>query len=357
MADFFEIDFLDVESDKSGDAIALRYEQNGVTRIHVVDGGFSDTGAKIVDHINKYYGNPGTINSVVVTHPDQDHACGIKTVLEQFHVEELWMLRPWIYADELLSRFSRFQSAESLAKELKETYSYISDVEETALANGIPILEPFQGAHIGDFIVMTPTKDRYLNLVVESEKTPQAGQARSLAETISAALGQATRFLKGLWGVEAFPVEGTSNENEMSVVQYATLCGRKILLTGDTGRSGLEEAADFAPIVGLQLPGLDYFQIPHHGGRRNVSTELLDRWLGKALAEKPAAGNQKFWGIVSAAKKDADHPRKAVVRAIIHRGGGVAGTKDGSDLSCSRNAPSRGWIVAAPMPYPEDQEE
>lgn len=31
MVDFFEIDFLDVESKKSGDAIPLRYSIDGVT--------------------------------------------------------------------------------------------------------------------------------------------------------------------------------------------------------------------------------------------------------------------------------------------------------------------------------------
>lgn len=40
MSDFFEIDFLDVESKKSGDAIAMRYRINGITTIHVTDGGY-----------------------------------------------------------------------------------------------------------------------------------------------------------------------------------------------------------------------------------------------------------------------------------------------------------------------------
>lgn len=73
----------------------------------------------------------------------------------------------------------------------------------------------------------------------------------------------------------------------MSVVQYANLHGHRILLTGDAGRAGLAEAADYAPFAGLALPGIDRFQVPHHGSRRNVSTEILDRWLGAQLAEVP----------------------------------------------------------------------
>lgn len=54
MSDCYEIEFLDVASKKGGDAIPLRYTINDVTRIHVVDGGFQDTGDKILKHIEKY---------------------------------------------------------------------------------------------------------------------------------------------------------------------------------------------------------------------------------------------------------------------------------------------------------------
>ena len=58
MTDFYEIDFLDVASSRSGDAIPLRYKLNGETHIHIVDGGFVNTGPKVVNFVNKYYGKP-----------------------------------------------------------------------------------------------------------------------------------------------------------------------------------------------------------------------------------------------------------------------------------------------------------
>ena len=125
MNDFFEIDFLDVEAAKSGDAITLRYCKNGMQNIHVVDGGFKGpengegTGDKVIQHIKKYYG-ASKINRVVVTHPDGDHAGGLRKVLEEFEVDELWMLRPWDYADELIERFARLSSIERLEDRLKE---------------------------------------------------------------------------------------------------------------------------------------------------------------------------------------------------------------------------------------------
>lgn len=359
MEDFFEIDFLDVESKKSGDAIPLRHSLNGKTRIHVTDGGFQDTGDAIIKHINKYYDSPSFIDSVIVTHPDGDHAGGLRRLFDEYEIGELWMLRPWIYADEMIDRFSRFTSIENLVKRLKEIYPNLATLEELAEEHDVPVLEPFQGASIGDFHVIAPTKNRYLDLVVESEKTPEATKAeqQSFAEATGQLVRTAINFIRAAWGQEVFPEDDTSAENNMSVIQYANLCGKNVLLTGDAGRAALEEAADYAPYVGLALPGIDRIQVPHHGSRHNVSTEILDRWLGPPLTERPDEKNSSFTAIVSAAKEDKDHPRKSVVRAFIHRGGKVIAT-EGRDMQTKHNAPDReGWVTADPLPYPEDQEE
>jgi len=363
MSDFFEIDFLDVESSKSGDAIPLRYRVNEVTTVHIVDGGFQDTGAKVIEHIKKHYDNASYIDRVVASHPDGDHLGGLRTVLEELDVGELWMLRPWLYADEIIDRFTRFSSVENLKKRLREIYPNIVALEEIAEDKGIPIYEPFQGAAIGAFTVMGPTRARYLDLIVKSEKTPesvevaQESAAAGLGTLLERAAAKVVGLVKAAWGVEVFSPEETSAENEMSVVQYANLCGKHILLTGDAGRGALAEAADYAPCVGLTLPGIDQFQVPHHGSRRNVSSEILDRWLGEKLASNPGEGETKFLAIVSAAKDDEDHPRKAVVRACIHRGAEVVSTES-SGIRTGHNAPNReGWSAATPLPYPEDQEE
>jgi hypothetical protein len=366
MSDFFEIDFLGVESPKSGDAIPLRYEMNGVTYIHAVDAGFQLCGDKVVNHIKTYYGNPAYIDHVVVTHPDGDHAGGVKAVLEEFSVGQLWMLRPWTYADDLIDRFARFTSTENLKARLKEVYPRIAALEAIATDKGISIREPFQGAAIGTFTVLAPTKARYLDLIVESERTPESVEEADretlggIAEFVQAAATKAAAVVaavRAAWGEEIFSPEETSAENEMSVIQYANLCGKRILLTGDAGRAALAEAADFAPYAGLQLPGIDRFQVPHHGSRRNVSTELLDQWLGPRLPSELASGQETFSAYISSAKEDEAHPRRAVVRALVHRGAGVFAT-EGTNLCTSLKAPERaGWTSAVPLEYPQDQEE
>jgi len=362
MSDYFEIDFLDVESKKSGDAIPLRYELNGVTWIHLVDGGYQACGEKIINHLRTYYTNQSYIDKAIVTHPDGDHAGGLRTVLQEVEVRELWMLRPWLYAEELIPRFANYTSVDSLRRRLKAVYPNLATLEELALEKNIPIREPFQGATIGAFTVLAPSKTRYLDLIVESERTPES--VEEAEETSVAALGRfvekiaakAINLLRAAWGEEVFSTNETSAENEMSVIQYANLCGQRILLTGDAGRAALTEAADYAPNAGLYLPGIDRFQVPHHGSRRNVSTEILDRWLGERLSTKPLLGQEKFHALISAAKEDEAHPRKAVVRALWHRGGTVVTTESG-DLRTGYNAPPRNWGAAQPLDYPEEQEE
>lgn len=359
MSDYFEVDFLSVETKKSGDAICARYELSGETFIHVIDGGYQDTGKKLVEHIKLHYGDPDFIDHVVLTHPDGDHAAGLISVLESFDIGTLWMHRPWIHATELIDSFENYTSVEALIRRLKQVYPYVENLEKIADEKGIPIEEPFQGAKIGAFTVMAPTYDRYLDLIVNSEKTPESVK-ESEAKThglIQELLVKATNFIKGAWGHEVFSPNETSSENEMSVVQFALLCEERILLTGDVGRKGLMEAAEYAPVIGLNLPGVDRFQVPHHGSRRNVSTETLDVWLGEKLEAKPTEGQEIFTAIISSAKEDKDHPRRSVVRAMIHRGAKVICT-EGQDIRTQKNAPSRvGWGPVIPHSYPDDQEE
>jgi beta-lactamase superfamily II metal-dependent hydrolase len=162
------------------------------------------------------------------------------------------------------------------------------------------------------------------------------------------------RFIKAGWGSEKLSSEATSAENEMSVIQYATLCGDKILLTGDAGRDGLLEAAHYVVNNGLSVP-VNKFQAPHHGGRRNLSSELLDFWVGPKLDQMVPDGQEKFTAIISSAKEDVAHPRKAVLRALRHRGAFILTTEQ-SPIIVQRNS-SRTWNVVKNVPYPDEQEE
>jgi hypothetical protein len=268
------------------------------------------------------------------------------------------MLRPWHYVSELLPRFLGITSTEYLRSLLREAYPNIVALEEIAVRRGIRIAEPFQGASIGHFTVLAPSKARYLELLARSTCTPasNAKVGRSLFESVTTAVAAAVALVRSLWGEEVFSPRPVSAENEMSVVQYAFLSGSRILLTGDAGREALSEAILYAPNVGIHLPGVDRFQVPHHGSRRNVSTDILDQLLGPRLASPVPAQSALFSAIISSAKKDERHPRKAVVRAMIHRGGQVVATESQTICTFGGTAPNRGWGPVTPLDYPPHQE-
>ena len=225
MTDFIEVDFLEAGDKGSGDAIAIRRRRNNVDWIYVVDGGYADDGQKLVDHIREYYGDPSDIDYVVLTHPDTDHASGLATVLNEFNVGRLWMNRPWEHVDELMPRFERYQDRDRLIARLKRDFPKAAELEEIANDKGIAINDAFLGAQIGEFTVLSPSRATYLDLVVESDKTPvPASKMAALLDAVFAAL----------WGEENLKgdSEGTSAENETSVVQWADVCGKKFSSRG-----------------------------------------------------------------------------------------------------------------------------
>lgn len=363
MANYLEIDFIDLEIPSSGDGIAARYSFDGLTWIHIVDAGYQKCGEVVANYVQEYYGNGCHVDHVVATHSDADHCGGLRYVLENMSVGRLWLHRPWLHAQELLPRFETYTSADALASKLRSVYDNLTALETIALAKNIPISAPFQGAHIGKFTVMSPSKQLFLDLIVESEKTPEGVETAKaekpfgpFGELMEKAAAVVSKLIAAVWGTEYFPPEPTSAENEMSVVQYAEMFGKKILLTGDAGRRSLQQVVDYAPYVGLTLPGIDRFQVPHHGSRHNVSIELLNTLLGPILSEKASAS--LFRAYVCAAKVDEKHPRKMVTNAIIHRGGEVVTTKTGSFRTHLGDAPERtGWGPVTPVEWSEEVEE
>ncbi|HLV39997.1 MBL fold metallo-hydrolase, partial [Xanthomarina sp.] len=79
-----EIDFLAVgNGEKSGDAIAFRYgdfTDPNKQKVIVIDGGTKESGKELCTLIKSTY-HTNTIDLVVCTHPDGDHASGLTEVL------------------------------------------------------------------------------------------------------------------------------------------------------------------------------------------------------------------------------------------------------------------------------------
>ena len=349
VTDFIEIDFIEAGDRKSGDAIAIRHRYNGGDYVYVVDGGYAADGQKLLDYIRDHYGPGYHINHLVLTHPDLDHASGLETVLRKMRVDYLWMNRPWRHVDPLMGLFNRYQDRDRLIARLKGAFEKLAALEQLALAQGVQILDAFEGCAIGVFTVLSPSLYTYLLLVAQSEKTPATD---SVLDELLALLDG--RLSSAAWGEETLKgdTDGTTPDNESSIVQFADVCGTKVL-TGDAGAQALTEAYQAASRMGISTSPLDWFQAPHHGSRRNLSSGVLDAWLGPTLPFR--LSHPAFDAVTSANQNDQEHPKNAVVRALIHRGRRVFQTKGMLHMRSS-GAPHRGWGDAQALEYPRDQE-
>lgn len=341
MSNGFEIDFLPVgEGERCGDAITLRWREGDRYRVMVYDGGTADYGAKLVTHIRKYFGTDH-VDYVVNSHPDNDHAGGLSHVVNTMSVGEVWLHRPWEYSSQILQYFhdGRITDA-SLAERLQEKMSAAHDLEQAARKRSIPVNEPFAGSKIGIFTVLSPMKDRYVHdLIPAFEKSPKLAQ-ESLAKAAVDYGRKAFQFVADKWDVEYLPDSvATSAENESSAILFGSYNEHGILLTGDAGIESLKAAADFATNLGIHLPSVVTFvQIPHHGGRHNMSTSSLNILIGEPRPLNHETRKRSAYA--SASAKAPSHPKRVVTNAFIRRGFNVAQTK-GRSIRYSKNMPAR----------------
>ena len=324
----YEIDFLRA-GDGNGDAIVMRWAADKFSNffINVIDGGFSDTGDQIIDHIGQHFSPDAVIANVVLTHADNDHACGLIKVLEheRFTVNGLWMNRPWDYVDYVLDKFHGLYTREGLIKKMREMHPNLVELERIANAKGIQIYAPLQGAEIGPFKVLAPSRERYIRLIPDFDKIPQSyAEAATLGSLLGDAIRAVTEAVKERLDLETLDEvpPATSASNESSVVQMATFGDKRILLTADVGPEGMNEAAEFAQSLSFFIqPTL--VQIPHHGSRRNVTPSVLNRWLGTYPAQNVGSA------VASVGKDQWRYPRKKVSNAFTRRGYSVCATRAG----------------------------
>ncbi|SEI89284.1 ComEC/Rec2 family competence protein [Frateuria terrea] len=350
----FEIDFLPVgDGEHCGDAIAMRWREGDTHRVLVYDGGTAEYGRKLAEHIGTYYGTDH-IDYLVNSHPDNDHAAGLVHLVENLSVGEVWMHRPWEYSTQIRQYFHDGRMTDtSLRERLQKKMSAAYRLEHAALKRNIPVYEPFAGTTVGIFQVLSPGRTRYIHeLVPAFEKTPQL-KVESVLETAERITMEDQN---SAWESEYLPSNvSTSAENESSAILYAHYDRRGYLLTGDAGVASLAAAADFAAAQGIQLPAqLTFVQIPHHGGRHNVSTEVLNRIVGCPVPETNRPTRMAF---VSASKKAPKHPKRSVTNAFIRRGFQVAQTK-GTRIRFRVGMPPReGYGALSYVPFAQEGDE
>ena len=365
-----EIEFFAVGSaSAAGDAILVRYGDEAAFELMLVDGGHAVTGDEIVTHVKEQFGDGAGLEHVVLTHADGDHACGLRSVIRQLPVANLWLHIPWLLCGQSLHLFADKRWTEAgLSKELESQYSILAEIVDDARAAGVAIHYPFRGSNIGPFTVLSPSPYVYQYLLPQFDKTPEPD--REAIEDASMWLGKASlarRLIEGARAaVSGWITEGWNNEllrdggqtsasNECSVILYGAFdASRRVLLTGDAGVEALTWAADFAEEMGCPLQQFSFVQIPHHGSRRNVGPAILNRIVGPIVAEGLPP---KLTAFVSAPVDDAKHPRRMVTNAFVRRGAAVFATQGQSKVHWGGFAPRVGYDSASTLPFHQSVEE
>jgi len=338
-----EIDYLWVgEKTNTGDAIAMRFTRpdTGTEAVVVIDGGFHETGDRLADHIENYYGT-SVVDLVVCTHPDDDHINGLFELLERLTVRRLLIHRP--------SRYG-FGEDDDVKSEKVE------DLVAIARRKGVVIDDDvFAGTTYfgGAFAVAGPSESYYVQMLSEQSSSSTLASLSHKAQT---AFETVVRKVRNLFGDPGETMVGdnggTTPRNNSSIVMDLQVDEKRVLFTGDAGVPALERAADQLDSMG-RTKVIDLFDVPHHGSRHNLTPELLDRLLGaRTTYERGIA-------MASVGKEAYDHPRPEVANAIKRRGYPVYCTRGTSVWWHSSDAPAR-WNYnspSVPLEWLDESEE
>jgi beta-lactamase superfamily II metal-dependent hydrolase len=317
----FEVDFLPVgEGEKSGDAIALRWGNltgpRSEYKVLIIDGGTLEAGRNLVNHVQNYYGTT-YVDAVLCTHPDIDHACGLKVVLEQLDFGFLLMHQPWNHANEICDLFKNPFTPTRLKEKLKKAITTAHELEEICNDKGKKIYEPFTGTTWDSVRILGPSRDYYQQLLAQFRDTPVA--ASPIPSLLQKAIASAKEKIE--WVAEKFDMQyeslddsgETSPENNSSAILLLTVDGYKLLFTADAGIPALTAAADYAATLNIRVDDLRFMQVPHHGSKHNLGKTILNRIKGKTA-------------FVSAGATAPKHPARKVTNALLRRGSTVCVT-------------------------------
>lgn len=307
------------EGGPGGDAITIAYQTANGLVVDVVDGGTLDSGTKLIEWMQREYGEEVNVRNILCTHGDQNHVSGVRPILEAFDIEALYANFPWHY------------TSGSVSRELKEHFATLAELENTVPQN--KLRSAFQGTRVGMFEILAPSFDRFQEMAATLHQSPNV-----VRRVFSGVAEAALELVPDSWDterLEEFATAPTSPSNESSVVQFAEFGTFRVLLTGDAGVDALTEAADYAEGSGIVLPiqsSLEnplIIQMPHHGSRHNISTEVLDRWLGPRV---PSEDHQHQYALACVGKESDTHPRRKTVNAFVRRGCAVRSTADGDPV-------------------------
>ena len=301
----YQIIYLPVgEKSSSGESILIRYGDLHSTReeqvVVLIDGGYASTGELVEDYCSNLF-DTNHINHVILTHPDRDHASGLKYVIENMKVDNLYFNPPWDYAEKvknIVVEGKKYTDRSSIENKIQKSLVIASDVVDAANENGVNIVNVFAGDKITDnLFVLGPSEDYFRELVDIYFDT----------QNLVSRVAQKTKeFFIDLFHEDNLDDEDdtTSPRNNSSIIMAFGVEEERVhIFTGDAGKTAIDHALNHYESMGGKCENIYFLDVPHHGSKRNINSRIINK-ISPACA------------YISAAPESEKHPSQAVINAL-----------------------------------------
>lgn len=294
---------------KHGDAFLVRWDD----RVMLVDGGPSglwegSLRSALLPRLPQAPGGAPTIDTVMLSHVDDDHAAGLVRLLAEIRrarrdhrPDPLTVRRLWFNAvEELVDRVDPALSAsvQPMLDEAHEdevvaaSYNQGRELRDAAEVLGLHGNQPFDAP-----LVCGAVTD--LSGLAVTVVAPDQAALDALAEKWRKAKKSNDP------GVLTASYTDRSIPNLSSIVVLVEHEGRTALLTGDARGdrilAGLEQSGLVAPGGGLRV---DVFKLPHHGSSNNMEADLFERIVADHY-------------VISADGQRHHHPNEETLEALV----------------------------------------
>lgn len=334
----FVIDFIYVGD---GDAIIIwGRNPNEIDFVFFLDGGNTNYGSKVLEHYEKWikphlYSNK--LIAFINSHPHADHINGLIEIVKGIGSEISWGIYndPIQFISEELReniKQSALRKEDSDIEHLYNSFQKIQELNELCELYNIERKEALSDSfNYNEMKIVSPSREFYTSKVqlftnIDFLKTVDY-------QKVFSEVNESEESNKPCYIVDE--KNDTSPENLTStVIQLTDSMGQKYILTSDAG----VESFDDMEKNGFQCENLNIVQLPHHGSRRNISTNWIVKFSPNMFIIS-AEGNKK-------------HPRKAVISCIkknVSNSKIYSTHKNKETLSYTTNKsvfPNRNWGTA-----------
>lgn len=261
---------------------------------------------------------------------------------------------PWEHVPDVLNVLKDDRTTiAGTRKRLRESFECAIELVYLARRKGIAVREPFQGVKTPDGVmtVLGPSRDFYTQCIAaDVSGTSLDGTTKGFVQRLLEKAKAVARTAYESWDNECLlepSADAVAPLNHSSTILHFDFGDARALLTADAGVQALERAASYAEVQGVDLKKCDWIQVPHHGSRRNVGPNILNRIVGPPL---PRAALATKTGMLSCAVGgEPKHPSARVTNAFFRRGAPCCPTKGVATWFHSLDAPHRSTYGPAEM--------